>query len=253
MAHPPVLRAAVAAVGLALLLGACGAATSLQDRGASSPSTSAGFGPDGPGPSERPDPALSGQPVPTLPPGDPGTESGPPDEDGDDGDHPGEDGDHDEPLTSIPESALVDQETVAALAGGHWSVDPVEAEACATAEVAGSTASRLLTLTAAEGHLVQRVSAHPGVGAAKAAVPATADRLTACGFTSTGDPRLGRASAKLTRPSPSGGEDVALVIAAEGVSVVLVATGSAATPGVWESLADVALGTSCAAGAHGCH
>ncbi len=43
------------------------------------------------------------------------------------------------------------------------------------------------------------------------------------------------------------------MIAAEGVTMVLTGAGSAAAEGVWESLSDVAMGTLCAAGAHGCH
>ena len=43
------------------------------------------------------------------------------------------------------------------------------------------------------------------------------------------------------------------MIAADGVSVLLVTSGSSAAPGVWESLADVAMGTSCAAAHDACH
>jgi hypothetical protein len=104
-----------------------------------------------------------------------------------------------------------------------------------------------------DGRLVQRVSTYASVAASNTAVDAMAAALRECGFTSAGDPRLGTASAELTRTGgPSGGER-AVVLAAEGVTVVLVASGSAAAPGAWESITDIALGTSCAAAVHGCH
>lgn len=250
------MRAAAAALGVALLLGGCATAAAEPGPGPGGSATAGRFGPDGPGPSDRPDPALSGEPVPTLPSGDPGTGSGAPADDGagtdDDEAGGGHDDDDDAPVASVPESALVDAGTVGALAGGSWSVGPAEPDACVTGGP-GSTASRSLSLTGPEGRLVQTVAAHPGVPAARAAVPATADRLVACGFTRAGDPRLGDASAELARPTAAGGEEKAVVIAADGITVVVVATGSAAAAGVWESLADVALGTSCAASAHGCH
>jgi hypothetical protein len=43
------------------------------------------------------------------------------------------------------------------------------------------------------------------------------------------------------------------VIAAEGATVTLTGSGSAAAAGTWESLADLAMGGLCAAGVHGCH
>lgn len=253
MSRRPSVRVAAAALGVALVLGFGAAALAAQDDGGGSSTPSADFGPDGPGPADRPDPALSGSPVPTLPPGDPGTES--PEEVVTD--EPSDDTSEEErdesAVTEIPGSALVDPETVGALAGGSWSVDPADADACLTEAPAGSTASRAGLLTSNEGHLVQSVSAHPGLRAAKASVEVTADRLAACGFTPAGDPRLGEASSRLTRTTAAGDQEVAVVISAEGVSVLLVAAGSAAADGVWESLADVAMGTSCAAATHPCH
>jgi hypothetical protein len=83
-------------------------------------------------------------------------------------------------------------------------------------------------------------------------VAAEATRLAGCGFAADGDPRLGEASAQLTKDTGTG-RQLALVLAAEGATVVLVGSGSAADQAVWPSLADVALGTACAAGVHGCH
>jgi hypothetical protein len=249
------MRVAAAALGVALVLGFGAAALAAQGDtdGTPASSSSPDFGADGPGPSDKPDPALSGEPVPTLPPGDPGTDSPDPDEtdtaDPEESDEPHDD----DVVTEIPESALVDAQTVGDLAGGTWTLDPADGEACATGAAAGSTASRTVSYAGADGHLVQTVSAHESRAAAKAGVAASRDRLAACGFTPAGDPRLGDASAQLTRTTADGAEEVAVVIAADGVSVLLVTSGSAAAPGVWEALADVAMGTSCAAAHDACH
>ena len=253
-------RTAAAALGLALLVGACSAATAEQGRdSAGTPAESARSTPDGPGPSDTPDPALSGQPVPTLPPGDPGTDGSgeaatdaPPE--GDDG-HAGEHGPDEGVARTVPAAALVDADSVAALAGGSWSAaaDAGSAAACPPVTPAGAAASRTLLLRSAGGTLLQVVSAHRTVRAARQAVDSVAGLLAGCGFTSAGDPRLGEASAALARGDDTGAPEKAVVIAAEGATVVLVGRGSAASAGAWDSLADLALGTSCAAGVHGCH
>ncbi len=85
------------------------------------------------------------------------------------------------------------------------------------------------------------------------AVSATADRLVGCGFTRDRDPRLGEASELLTGSGVDGTQQVVLVLASEGVGLVLAASGSAAQPGTWDALSDLALGSSCAAAAAGCH
>ncbi|MGH8895131.1 MAG: hypothetical protein ACRDWY_17790 [Actinomycetes bacterium] len=256
------LRAAALVTGLVLSLAACGAATADQSAGPGGPGggKTASPTPEGPDPSDRPDPALSGQPVPTLPPGDPGTgpdaegtTGSPDDRAGSDG-HTGGHSDHDEGgVTSVPVTATVDTETVAALAGGTWVEGDAGWGGCETGRPAGATASRTLALTSAEGRLVQTVSAHETVRAARDAVDAVADRLAGCGFTGACDPRLGEASAEMSRISAAGQTERALVVATEGATVLLVGVGSSAADGAWESLADVAMGTACAAGVHGCH
>jgi len=137
------LRLLALALGAGLLASGCAAATADQGSGPD-PVRSADFGPDGPGPSDTPDPALSGQPVPTLPPGDPGTGSA--DEAGGE-DGPAEEEHHDEEgehgtLTDVPARALLDAGTVGALAGGTWTPDEQAAEACLTATPNGAAASR---------------------------------------------------------------------------------------------------------------
>jgi len=90
-------------------------------------------------------------------------------------------------------------------------------------------------------------------------IPTTTPPSSGARMISSGAPMVTTASAELARPAgdttagESGADQRAMVLAAEGVTVVLVATGSPAAAGAWESLADVALGTSCAATAHGCH
>lgn len=254
-------RTAAGALGLTLLLGACAAATAEQ--GADPPGTRTGSAQrtvEGPGPSDTPDPALAGEPVPTLPPGDPGTggdgepTDAPPPE-GDDG-HAGEHGpDEAVGARTVPSSALVDAGTVGALAGGSWTEDADAAGPAGCPPVAPRSAAAIgtLALRSADGALLQTVSAHRTVRAARRAVQLVADELAACGFTAAGDPRLGEASAALARGDNTGAPEKAVVIATEGATVVLVGRGSAASAGAWDALADMALGTACAAGVHGCH
>jgi hypothetical protein len=261
-----VVRWLAVAVGLGLLVGGITAATA--DQSPHRPASSAGtdFGPDGPGPSDSPDPALSGQPVPTLPPGDPGTgEPGTDDPDGDDrgDDESDEDGsggaDGDQPdagrLTEVPASALLDVQTVGGVAGGTWGA-PADAsadDACLAVDQGGApTRSVVLAADDAGGRLVQSVATWPSAKAARAAVVGVGSALEACGFTASGDPRLGEASAAFDR-TVDGAQQHAVVIAVEGATLVLAGSGNAAAPGVWESLADIAMGSACAAGVHGCH
>lgn len=261
-----VVRWIAVALGLGLLVGGITAATADQSPEQPARATGADFGPDGPGPSDSPDPALAGQPVPTLPPGDPGTaEPGTDDPDSDDtGSDEGSDGsdgaggsDGDEPdaarLTEVPAAALLDVETVGAIAGGSWSpADPAGDDACLADQGGAPTRSVVLAADDAGGRLVQSVATWPTAKAARAAVVGVGSVLEACGFTAEGDPRLGEASAAFDR-TVDGAQQHAVVIAVEGATLVLAGSGSAAASGVWESLADVAMGSACVAGLHGCH
>lgn len=250
------LRPAAAAAILLVGLTGCTGAAARDGADAARPDRSATATPEGPGPSDRPDPALAGEPVPTLPPGDPGVGG---DVDAADDDSAGDHGDdHGGEVAAVPAAAFVDEETLAALAGGDWTAaaDPGD---CTSAPPPGAVASRSVTLAGSGGQLVQVVGAYESVRASNAAVAAAVAALGRCGFQEAGDPRLGTASVELARPArdttagESDAEQRAMVLAAEGVTVVLVATGSPAAAGAWESLADVALGTSCAAAAPGCH
>jgi hypothetical protein len=204
------------------------------------------FGPDGPDASDTPDPALSGEPLPTLPPGDPGTGSP----------GPRDTAETRAPGAPVPAAAMLDTATVAAVAGGDWTVGSASHRWCDAPRTPGARTARVQVLESADGRLVQSVGSYAGTGADRAAVQAvdaTIERLQACGFTLDQDPRLGAASELLTRTAADGTDQVVLVLAAEGVGVVLMASGTPAARGTWESLADLALGSSCAAAAHGCH
>jgi hypothetical protein len=235
-----------------LTTGLPAAATSTSAAPAPAPSDTEGpFGPDGPDASDTPDPALSGEPLPTLPPGDPGTGSpgvGTPD--------PGNSAATHAPGAPVPAAAMLDTATMAAVAGGDWTVGSVSRRWCHAPRTPGARTARVQLLESADGRLVQSVGSYAGTGADRAAVQAvddTSERLQTCGFTLDRDPRLGAASELLTRTAADGTDQVVLVLAAEGVGVVLMASGTPAGRGTWESLADLALGSSCAAAPHGCH
>jgi len=159
----------------------------------------------------------------------------------------------------VPASALLDAQTVGAVAGGSWAPaqgdGATAVDACLTDTPAGAAAGRSSVLAAddASGRLVQQVATWRSVRAANAGVDTVAAALTGCGFTGTGDPRLGDASAQLERTLDGGFVERVVVIAAEGATVTLTGSGPAAAAGTWESLADLAMGGLCAAGVHGCH
>jgi hypothetical protein len=200
------------------------------------------FGSDGPAASDTPDPELSDQPLPTLPSGDPGTGTASPG-----GPEPTR------PVPAVPGSALLDVATVAAAAGGDWVAAAAPDGWCASPRTPGAAASRSQLLTSDGGRLVQTVSAYDESRPAVRAVAAATTRLQACGFRLDRDPRLGEASELLTRTGPDGTAATAVVLATDGVGVVLLGSGSPTAPDVWDSLVDLALGSSCAAAADGCH
>jgi hypothetical protein len=264
--HPRTFALAVVLTG-ALALAGCGSAAPASDsasrltqglpsapaspdRTTATASTNGAFGPDGPDASDTPDPALSGQPTPTLPPGDPGTATPPPT------------GHDPRPrVTAVPAAALVDIASLGAIAGGTWVEAPTPSSWCSAPRTGPGAISRSRLLTTAPGgtpgRVVESVTAHTSAASAADAVAATTARLQGCGLVVDRDPRLGQVSEQLTGelPDGAGGTDhvVALVLASERVGVVLVASGPAAQQGAWESLADLALGSSCAASPDGCH
>jgi hypothetical protein len=257
------LPALAALLGVALVLVGCSSPETARTTGTARLSTglpaaqaSAGtdpgpaqgegaFGSDGPDASDSPDPALSGQPVPTLPPGDPG--------DGTTDPEPSSTGSENHGPRAVPADAMLDAPTVGAVTTGTWTASAAPHGWCAAPRTPGSAAFRAQLLESADGRLVQSVTAYPDGVSAVRAVAAAADRLVGCGFTRDRDPRLGEASELLTGTSADGTDQVVVVLASEGVGLVLLAEGSAAAPGTWDSLADLAMGSSCAAAQHGCH
>lgn len=254
------LPAVAALLGVALVLVGCSSGEKTRTTGTSRlttglpaaqpssadsrPAQSEGpFGAEGPDASDSPDPALSGQTLPTVPPGDPGDDTSEPAATETESPRP----------RTVPANALLDAPTVGAVAGGSWTASAAPQGWCGTPRTTGSAASRAQLLTSADGRLVQSVSAYADSDAAVRAVATATDRLVDCGFSRDRDPRLGEASELLTGTGADGAEQTVVVLASEGVGVVLVASGAAAAMGTWDALADLALGSSCAAAEHGCH
>ena len=150
-------------------------------------------------------------------------------------------------LAEVPAEALLDAATVAGVAGGSWnaaSVDP--AGPCGPLPT--DAAARSVRLTDGTRVLVQTVLSYEH-GPDATAVQTLATSFAECGWDGTEAPRLGEHSAQA-----AGADGRALVVSAEGAVVLLVGSGGLADdPEVWDSLADVALGTACPAAPGGCH
>ena len=235
----------VATAVLAGVLAGCGGAEG-RSAGAASPAGPASS--TTPGGSDPSVPSPSPAKEPSLPPGDPGTDaSGVPSPDMSAPEKRGDGHGHDEPRRVVPDTAMLGAGMVAAMLGGTWSAEQAAALRCtAPAQSAGR---RTVSYRSAAGAVVQTISTHRTVAAADAAVASLADRLAGCGWRVGPDPRLGSASL-----SASDGVHRATVVSADGVSVALVGSGRAVRDEItWSSLVDVAMGTSCAAAADGCH
>ena len=159
----------------------------------------------------------------------------------------------DEPAkTEVPPEAVLDAPTLSGVAGGTWQVQPSgpqQAGPCGPLPETGAAASRTVRLSDERGRvLVETVRAFRH-GQDGPAVDALAASFADCGWRSTEAPPLGERSAQATSAAGT-----ALVFSAEGAVVVLTGTGGLAEDaGVWEAVADVALGSSCPAAPEGCH
>ena len=100
---------------------------------------------------------------------------------------------------------------------------------------------------------MQSVSAYADAASAVRAVARPPTGWSAAASPGDRDPRLGEASELLTRTGDDGTEQVVAGARVRGRRAGAGASGSAAEPGTWDSLADLALGSSCAAAEHGCH
>ena len=246
--------AAVAAGALALTLAGCG--------GAASGDADAALHDAGSTPATAPASTAAGQspatsPPSTLPPGDPGTDApGTDDPNGDLGNEGGQ-SDKNAAKTSVPPTAVLDTDTVAAVAGGGWAASAAPADSCAIPRPTKAVATRSSQLTglntAAGSRLVETVSTHRGVAAAVAAVHALERRLTACHATSAPDPRIGDASVQVTLTAPDGTVTNVTAAAVEGVTFVLSGWGPVTASSHWSALTDIALGSTCVAAFDGCH
>lgn len=207
------MRAAVAGLAAAVVLTGCGGATT--DRVAS----------------------------PELPEGDPGRSAPETPEPTD----PAEEHEDGPALAAVPQLALLDAATLSGVVGGTWTASAAAAGGPCGA-LPTQAAARSVRLTDGTRVLVETVLSYRH-GDDAAAVPALAESFAQCGWSATAAPALGEHSAQVAR-----GGDRALVVSAEGAVVVLVGTGGlAAEPALWESVADVALGTACPAAPGGCH
>lgn len=182
-----------------------------------------------------------------LPPGDPGLDAeGVPDPGRPQGERHD---DHGHARTVVPAEAMLDAGTVAGVLGGQWQESAAQPLDCLSG--AGWVAERSVSFTAADGNVLQTVATHRSLDAADRAVDQLGRQLADCGWTGEPDPRLGTNSQALSNPD---GGQVAVLMAAEGVTVTVVGSTSATEQrGRWTSLLDVALGNSCAAAPHGCH
>jgi hypothetical protein len=138
--------------------------------------------------------------------------------------------------------------TVRMVLGGSWERHAADGDDCVRpAKALGS--STMSYGGPAAGVVVETVATYEDAEVADAAVTALGRSAAACGWTTGPDPRLGSASVAATDGTRS-----MVGVSAEGVVVVLVGTGGfTGDAGRWGSLADLALGTSCAAAPDGCH
>jgi hypothetical protein len=257
--------AAIAAGALAVTLAGCtGAATgdvdgALHETGSTTPTARAGTG-TGTDPTGDPTADSSSSPSSTgtaRPPGDPGPDApGTDDPNGDLG-NAGDGQANNDAKTSVPATAVLDAETVGAVAGGHWAADAAPADSCSVPRPTKAVATRSSQLTgldsAAGSRLVETVSTHRGAAAAVAAVHALERRFTKCHATSAHDPRIGDASVQVTLTAPDGTVTIVTAAAVEGVTFVLSGWGPVTANSHWSALTDIALGSTCVAAVDGCH
>jgi hypothetical protein len=241
--------AVVAALGMLVLAG-CGAqgAAPAAAPGADPGGDAGGVSVTGRAASAQ-SPSASEPPVdPSLPPGDPGLDApAVPD--------PGTAGpDHDEhehgedARRSVPAAALLTAPTVRMVLGGRWDGRAGGGDECL--RPGGAVATRSMTYGGSvEASLLETVATYPDAEAADRAVARLGEAAAGCGWTAGADPRVGSVSVSATA-----GHRTMTAVSSEGVLVLLVGAGDVTRKQArWGSLVDMALGTSCAAAAHGCH
>lgn len=189
---------------------------------------------------------TSPSPSPSLPPGDPGLDAPAAPDPG--GGAEASTHDHGEARRTVPVGALLTAGTVRMLLGGSWVRHEADGDECLGAE--GAVGARTLAYAGPDGGVVtETVATYEDAEAADAAIAALGRSAEACGWVNGTDPRLGSASF-----AAEAGARSMIGVSAEGVMVVLVGEGDFTQDTArWGSVADLALGTSCAAAADGCH
>jgi hypothetical protein len=197
-------------------------------------------------PASAQSPPGAEKPVPSLPPGDPGLDAPEAPDPGTAG--PGHHAHGEDALRAVPAAALLTAGAVNMVLGGSWERRAGGSDECLRAEDA--VATRSMTYGGSlDALLVETVATYPGAADADKAVAGLGEAAAGCGWTAGPDPRIGSASV-----AASDGPRSMTAVSAEGVLVLLVGTGDLTRDQVrWGSLVDMALGTSCAAAADGCH
>jgi len=157
----------------------------------------------------------------------------------------------------VPAEAMLDTDTVGQVLGGTWSVGngarSPGGDRCEAPLPAGAVSSRSVTLTSGTRTLTESITTHPSGKAAVTAVKGLSTTLRSCGWTTTEPPALGEEAVQAVRTT-DGQRQTIVALAAEGVAVTLVSGGlRAADADSWDSIVDLALGSSCAAAHDGCH
>ena len=245
------LRLAAAVVAGGLLLGGCGQAPSDDTvRSAQEAVTRdvvTNDEPSAPGSPMAP-PRRTPRVVketPSLPPGDPGLDAPSVPDPGAPGAEP--EGRSDARRT-VPVAAMLTADTVGVALGGSWVRKAGGGDECVRPE-GGRAASVMSYGGSSAGVVTETVATYPDAGAADAAVKAMRQTVAGCGWDGVGDPRLGSASV-----SAEDGPRSMVAVSSEGVVVLLIGEGAAVERAArWDSLVDLALGSSCPAASDGCH
>jgi hypothetical protein len=232
------LRAAALLSAVGFLAGCGGGLTTDTHRATGSGPSTAPSATSLPVRSERVPPGDPGRAAPEAT--DPGEPTEPPEA------HP--------PRTVVPGEAMLDAETVAQLVGGTWSARrPALGDRCAMPFPAGAVASRSVSMVSTSESLTETLTTHRSAHAAVRAVDELSAALRDCGWSATEAPVLGEAAVQATRTA-RGQPETVVALAAEGVAITLLTTGmDTAEDTPWASVLDLALGSSCAALAEGCH
>jgi hypothetical protein len=198
------------------------------------------------------DPAATSTPelTPTLPAGDPGSQA----PEAPDPGAPTEPPEAHPARRAVPAEAMLDPDSVGQVLGGTWSMGRSRGGGrCAAPLPAGAAASRSVTLVSHTQTLTETLTTHPSGQAAVQAVKGLSTTMRSCGWTATEAPALGEQAVQAVRTT-DGQRQTIVALAAEGVAVTLVVDRlRAADAQAWESIVDLALGSSCAAAADGCH